>query len=266
MPSFAAIITPALALGALGVATAAYVSDGAAKDTGTDVADLRVRLDASESDSQALRIELGKADRQIRGLSSDLAALRVLVDTRVAAAPATLEADEAAAPGEESSAAAAMAGGLEGLSEEQITKLADALATDKGQKLLERAARKERERSESERWDRRVDGMVDRFAEKANLTARQSEQMKEISRDSMKQIREVWMSMRSNEVPAEERATLIADNRAKMEDIQVQTSEKMKTILDADQYTMYEDDMDRMRSAWGGGGRRGGGGGRRGDR
>jgi hypothetical protein len=259
MASLTAVATPLLALGALGVAVAAHVGASESVDRGPAVAQLEKRVGDLETERDDLRIKLGKADRQIRGLSSDLASLRNELLQRGGVA-ASLEAGPDAAPagGPESEAATdADAAMPVSLGEEEVARLAKLLESDTAQEALRRAARKERERADTERWSRMVDGLVDRFAEKANLTEQQTTQMKDIAGRSMREIRDVWMSMReAGNLDAEQRGALIADNRAKMEDIRAKSDEEVKAVLSGDQYEMYLEDMDRMRG-FGGRGRGG---------
>jgi hypothetical protein len=156
---------------------------------------------------------------------------------------------EGAAEGEAALGEASAMGGDE---------LAAMLASEDGKAAVAKAMEAIEQKRNDERRDRMVSAMVDRFAEQANLSAAQTEDVSRILGDSMKKIGDVWSSMRSmGEMTPEQRATLREENMMKMEEIRLATDDEMKAVLDSSQFGIYEEQAQRMR---GFGGRRGGGG------
>ncbi len=229
----------------------------------TKIGELSTQVDDLMTAKAELAKQIDRNARLMRGLSDDIISLREELNERgaLSGSAASMAEDEAAS-------AAGMGGAGDGTEESGVTaaldadgdEIVDALNTEDGQKVLEKAMDKMRQRRDSERMDRMVSGMVDRFAEKANLSADQKERMSGIVSDSMGKIRDVWSGMRdARDLSPEAMTQLREDNMAKMGEIREATNEEVKLVLSSDQYLIYEEEQSRMRGfGGGGGGRRGG--------
>ncbi|MCE9637617.1 MAG: hypothetical protein K8T90_18110 [Planctomycetes bacterium] len=216
--------------------------------------DGQVKKLEGERDKLAGRVET--AERRLAGLQEDLLAVRKSAEaaaelarnaTKAGGAPAATGTGLALAPGatkgDPKTAAAAQ-------------ELAGLLSTDEGRAVFEASMRQIEQKREDERGARMAAGLVDAFAQKANLSAQQTESMRKIVGRSMTEMGAIWRGMRDGTVTPEKRT----ENMAKMEEIRKSTDEEVKSVLDGTQYDMYQQETARMRGFMGGGGGPGGGG------
>jgi uncharacterized membrane protein YgcG len=117
------------------------------------------------------------------------------------------------------------------------------------------------QKRDEERGNRMASGLIDAFAQRANLSPQQKEQMQKIAQRTMNEIGALWRAMRDQDIPPEERAAKRQETVAKMEEIRTRTDEEVKTVLDAAQWDLYQQESARMRGFMGGGMGGGGGGG-----
>lgn len=210
------------------------------------VNELRTELDATAKAAK-------RTDRQLKGLQDEFASFRaetLKANSVVAAAGADLA--EVSDEGGSTAAAAiesVVAGAPEGL--------ADVLQSDEAKDAIKKALDEVNRERDAERRQRWADGMVDRFAQEAQLTDDQTVQMKEIVTKSFTRIGELWSGMRDmGDATPEERAIARQDAMSKMEEIRSETDMEVKAILNSAQYDMYEEQAARMGRGFGGGGGR----------
>ncbi len=238
--------TASRTLGALVLVTSLFAvpacTDGGDGGSSETIAALRTEVQEAQRLNEQMAERMERFERKMDGFRQDVAVLgraRVEVTRELATATA-----EAATEAEAGLAAASAMGGDE---------LAAALSTEDGRAAVEKAMSAIEAKRSSERRQRMVSGMVDRFAEQANLSPAQVVDMNRIVGDSFSKIGAVWSSMRgATNMSAEERTTLREDNMMKMEEIRTATSEEAKGVLDADQFAIYEEQAQRMRGFGGG--------------
>ena len=242
---------------ALGLAGVLLVTSGCT-DTGgapgEDFAALTKEVKESQRLNKALLDRLDRLERKIDGHTQDIDRLsRQRVANELAAVDvAEIGSDE----GSEASLASALGGDVG-------VDVAGLLDSESGRAAVEKAMAAVQEKRDSERRERWVGAMVDRFATDANLSSAQTQDMRRITTESFKKIGELWSGMRGDATP-DERAMQREEAMVKMEEIRQATNEEVKAVLSADQYTLYEEQVSRMRGGFGGGGpggaaRRGGG-------
>lgn len=213
-----------------------------------------------ERDKLAGRLET--AERRLAGLQEDLLAVRKSAEAAAELARGAAKAGAAsAAPG---TGVALAPGATKGdpKTAAAAQELAGLLGTDEGRAVFEATMRQIEQKREDDRASRMATGLVDAFAQKANLSAQQTESMRKIVSKSMAEMGALWRSMRDTDMTPEERAAKRTENMAKMDEIRKSTDEEVKSVLDGTQYDMYQQETARMRGFMGGpGGGFGGGGG-----
>jgi len=250
------------AVSALGLAALlAFVPacDDAEDNAAKSMAQLVDEVKQAQQLNKQMATRMDRLERKFDGFRQDID--RLGREKLVEALDIQNAAGEAAPDGEAAMAEAAAMGGGD---------LAAALDTEDGRAAVEKAMQAIQQKRDGDRRERMVSGMIDRFAEQANLSPAQTEDMSRILGDSFKQIGDVWSNMRGGgDMSADERATLREDNMARMEEIRVASDDKVKAVLNVDQYSIYEEQAQRLRG-WGGrsgrsrrGGDGGGGGARR---
>lgn len=240
--------------GSFAVLSAAACSDGAGSPLADkEMADLRAQLRKVEGERDKLASRVDQTERRLAGLQEDLLTVRKALATAPAA-----DAAAAAAPAADASAAPAAAPAT---APGAAKDLADILATDDGRKVFESAMRAYEARRDEERSSRMAAGMVDAFAQKANLSPEQKEKLNAIVGRTMSEMQQLFRGMRDGDVPAAERPARRQETVAKMEEIRSRTDDEVKGILDASQWDLYQQESARMRGFMGGGGGGFGGGG-----
>lgn len=223
-----------------------------------------------EAEREKLLARLDTAERRMTGLQEDLLAVRRSAEAAGAVASAASE----KAAGEVAGAPVAAPPGVPapGSKDDPRTvqaaqELAALLASETGTAVFEGALRRVEQKRDEERGARMVAGMVDAFAQRANLTPQQSEQMRKIVGKTMTDIGSLWRSMGDGDLTPEERAAKRQETFAKAEEIRKSTEDEVRNVLDAQQFEMFQQESARMRGFLGGGpgggfGGRGGMGGR----
>ncbi len=262
MPSrtFRLVAAPALlCLTALVAAGCDGSSDAA---SGKDVADLRSELREAQRQSKLMGERLERMEKRMEGYAQDVDALRrdhmAGMRTRADVAPAAAPSEAAAAAPDDAPAAASP-------TTDAISRY---LETESGQAAVSRALEAVQERQNADRRERMVDMLLDRFAQEADLTSTQRDDMRKILSRSFEQSAAIWQSMRDGgaDMTPEERAAQRDANVAKMQEIRTATDDEVKAVLNSEQYGLYEQQSQRLRGAFGGdrgaGGAPGGFGGR----
>jgi outer membrane murein-binding lipoprotein Lpp len=255
----APILAAALALPAL----LAGCDDGARVDSiEGEVTELRSQVKKLEGERDKLAARLENAERRMGGLQEDLLAVRKSADAAGVAAAAAGAKEEPAVVAGAPVAAAPGAPALKGdpKTVQAAQDLANLLASDAGRTVFEGAMRQVEQKREEERGARLATGLVDAFAQRANLSPQQTEQMRKIVGKSISDIGAVWRSMNDGELTPEERATKRQEAFAKTEEIRKTTEDEVKGVLDAQQFEMFQQESARMRGFMGGGGPGGRGG------
>lgn len=228
--------------------------DAGAGDAGsqaeTDALRAQVKKLEGERDRLAGRME--QAERRISGLSTDLAATREEM-MKAAQAAGVVAAARPTEAGEPAPAAATDA------RTPSAKALGDLLATEDGRAVFEEAMKAYEARRDAERIDRLGSGIVDGFAQRANLSPQQTESLRKIVGKAMGDVAAVWRGGRDGEATPEERAAQRQSAFAKMEEIRQRTDDEVKGILDAAQWDQWQQDSARMRGFLGGGAGPGGG-------
>lgn len=253
------------------LALVSVLAVGCDESTGNDgsSAAIQQRLDQMEKQNADLQKRLANAERELDSTRLSISRFGDRLEKGGKPAAGSVAATEAASA-EEAAPAAMSAAAPAGI--------AEFLTSDDGQKALDEAMTKVQERRDAQRREQMVGMMADRFAEMANLTPEQSERMKALTADMMGKMRDIWSGMRDASGTPEERAAARADAMAKMGEAREKMNEDARQILDAEQYRLYEEQVNRMSRGFGGdggmpgaggpgGGRRGGfgGGGGRGN-
>lgn len=256
------LVPAAALLLATAVAVPGCGDDAAVRSLEGEVTDLRGQLKKADVDNDKLARRVEENERRLRGLQEDLLAAR---DAALHGAGKSATAVVGDAAGGPDAAAPATSPENPALAAE-AQALADVLSTDDGIKVLEGALKTIERRREEERTARMVQGLVDAFAQKANLTPQQAESLQKIASRSAAATRELWTAFRdAGEMNADQRNALRIDLTAKAEEIRVRTDDEVKGILDAQQFEIYRQDSERLRGAFRGfGGGPGGMGGGRG--
>jgi len=217
-----------LLVASLWAAPACNDTDGGA--SGETVAQLTKDLNAAQRVNKQMAERIDRLERKMDGFRQDVDRLG---RERHAEALDDQDAATATAAEEPAQAAASAMGGA---------GLTAVLESDEGQAAVAKAMQAIQEKRDGERRQRMVSGLVDRFAQEANLSEAQTV---DVFRDA-------------GDLSAEGRASLRDENMAKMEDIRTATDDEMKAVLNADQFSIYEEQAQRMRG-FGGRGRSGGG-------
>lgn len=232
------------------------------------VNDLRAEVARIEEDRRQLSAKLDQAERRLSGQSEDIALLHKELAEMRGAKPRSAGASAGTAAG--GAAADATTGASEGpasaspLGDAEVKALDTWFSSEGGRKTIDAALAAAEQRREEQRWNERINAMLDQFAQKAGLRADQTEAMRKISGRTAAEIRGIWSGMRNPDLTAEERTVQRQEAMAKMMDIQTRQDEEVKGILDASQFQMYQEETARMRGMMGGmgGPDRGMGGGR----
>jgi len=226
---------------------AAPACNDAADGGGDAMAELTKEVKEARRLNERMSTRIERIEKKMDGFRQDVDRLG---REKITAVLDVQNAAEEAGTDEAASFAAASAMGGPGL--------AAALNSDEGLAALAKAVQSIEDKRNTDRRQRMVSGMVDRFAQEANLSPAQTEDVNRILGESMKKIGGVWSSFRdAGGLSADERAAMRDDNMAKMEEIRGATNDEMKGVLNADQYSLYEEQAQRMRGGFGGG--RGGG-------
>ena len=251
MKSLLSLSLVTLSLAACLAATGCGVAgSGASQDT---IDALTTQVAQLEKQNAGWETRMKKMERQLTGTGGDIASIRNrLKDLPMAAAAGAVAAADA---GEDDAVTAALPA--------ETREFAKYLESESGKKALADAVTEANNRQSRERWNRMADGMVDRFAEQANLSEDQSKRMKDLTGTMMSKIGDAWGAMRNSNLSTEERAEVRASAMAQMGELREQLNEDVKLILDADQYSMYEEQAGRMMRGGMGGGRGGRSGGNR---
>lgn len=257
------LLLPALLL-ATAVAATGCSDDGAVRSLEGEVTDLRGQLKKASGENDKLARRVEETERRLRGMQEDLLAAREAALHGAGKSATVATADAAAGPDGAAPAPGTSPDNPALAAEAQA--LADVLSTDDGIKVLEGALKTIERRREEERTARMVQGLVDAFAQKANLTPQQAESLQKVASRSAAATRELWTAFRdAGEMTADQRNALRIDLTAKAEEIRVRTDDEVKGILDAQQFEIYRQDSERLRGAFRGfGGGPGGMGGGRG--
>jgi uncharacterized membrane protein YgcG len=202
------------------------------------------------------------------GLQQDLLAVRRSADAAADAATSASEKEPAvdgAQVAGNPSAQSAAAGAVDPKTSQAAQELEALLSTDAGRTVFEGAMRRVEQKRDEERSARMVTGLVDAFAQRANLTPEQSEQMKKVVGKTFTEIGALWRTSGEGEMTPEQRAQKRQEVFAKAEEIRKTTEEEVKTILNVEQFEMFQQESARMRGfidggAGGFGGRGGRGG------
>lgn len=248
------------ALVALSLLTAACGDPGSAELDGR-VKALADKVERLEAQNREQGNELAALTRRIAGVQDDLVHVRELKME-----PQPVQGGVVSAAGDEVKGlgAAGETPDAEGLA---VGELAELLQTEAAKKAMADAVKQVEDERGRERSQQMVDMMVDRFAERANLSADQVTRMKEIAGRAMTVIREARTSTRDmGSAGPEERAIAREEALAKTEEVRQKMNEEVKLVLNSEQYALYEEEQDRMRGGFGGFGGRGPDGGGRGGR
>lgn len=213
-----------------------------------------------EGERDKLSGRLETAERRLAGLQEDLLAVRKAAESAAQAARDAAKAGPGAGAGLGSGVTPGAVKG-DPKSIQAAQELAGILATDEGRAVFEASMRQIEQKREDERGARMAAGIVDAFAQKANLSPTQAESMRKIVGKSMTEMGALWRNMRDTDLTPEERATKRTENMAKMDEIRKTTDEEVKSVLDGAQFDMYQQETARMRGFMGGGGGMGGPGG-----
>lgn len=221
--------------------TAVAVLPGCEDDPRVDdlqsrVGELARQVESTSDDNAKLERKLAAAQDRIADLEQGIGELRM---ERLAAVG---EAAEAAAPLAEPSAAAASESA--GSVPTEVTQLRRMLQDESARAALAEALETERRERRSEREDERLS----RFAERAGLSADQSERLGQLLAENRRQLRELFEAGRAQD---DREGT-----RAAVEELRTALDEDVKALLSDDQYTQFKE----SRIASPGGRRRGGGG------
>ncbi len=248
---FPLVLAAALAVPALAACSAGDTGSG------DDIAALKSAITELERTNERQTAKIEKLERRVSGNGEDIDRLAAAALQPGRITPAVADAGD----GEDNAGMA----NAETVLAEGGAALAKLLETDKGQELVGKAMEAADERRRSARMQDWATSMVDRFAERAELTPDQRTKMLDISTRSMTKIRDVWSSMRdARNMSPEERADLMTDNRAKMEGIREDANEEAKGVLNSAQYLIYEEEVANMSRGFGGRARGGNDGGNRG--
>ncbi len=210
--------------------------------------DLRTEVQDGRDDNKQLSQRLERIERRMDGYGKDIDNL-----SRTPIEAAALRAVDVPELSGDEAAALAASGGVPVASNDNLKGL---LESEQGREAVESAMKSIQEKRDSERRERWVSSMIDRFAADANLTPDQSDKMQSIMGGSFKRMGEVWQNMRggADQTP-EQRAQVREDNLAKMEEIRLETDDEVKAVLNSEQMLLYEEQSARFRGF--GGGRRG---------
>lgn len=231
---------------------------------GRDVAELRTQVKKLESERDRLTARIDNADRRMAGLQNDFLALQKSVQ---AAATVTAAAQDGTGAEGGATVAGAALRGPDGKFPQTADEFTALVSTEAGRAAFDAAIRQAEQRRDEERQNRMAAGMVDAFAQKANLSPEQTEKMRKIASKAITEISALWRTMRDQDMTPEQRQAKQTENVAKMEEIRRESDEEVKSVLDAAQWDLYQQETSRMRGfmgAGGGGPGRGGFGGGRG--
>lgn len=216
-----------------------------------DVAELRTKAKRLEGERDKLATRLDNAERRLAGLQEDL--MQVRKDAQSASSSAAAAVGEAAKAGADATGTTAPVRKFSTEVGAAAKELADYFATEDGSRVFDVAMKAYEAKQQEERGSRMVKGMIDAFAQKANLTPQQTTQMEKIVGKAMTDIGGVWRSMRDPAGTPEERASRRSDAVAKTEEIRRATEDEVKGVLDSTQFEMYQQESARMRGLMGGG-------------
>lgn len=228
----------------------------------TEVTELRAQLKKSENERDRLARRVDESEKRLAGLQEDLLGFRKSVIDVAGAAAAS--APDSAGDGADGVVAPAGpdASPANPVLTAEAASLARILETDEGVKVLEAALRDIDRRRDDQRTARMIQGLVDAFAQKANLTPTQSEQLAKVLTRGAAARRELWTGMRdAPEMTPEQRVAVRQEILAKSEEIRVRVDDEVKSVLDAQQFETYKQDSERLWSQGRGGGAGGMGGG-----
>ena len=156
-----------------------------------EVAALKQQVKELESELDSTAKAAKRTDRQLKGLQDEFASFRaetLKANSVVAAAGADL----AEVTEEGGSTAAAIENAVAAAPE----AIADVLQSDEAKDAIKKALDEVNRERDAERRQRWADGMVDRFAQEAQLTDDQTVQIKDIVAKSFTRIGELWSGMR----------------------------------------------------------------------
>lgn len=252
----AAFLVVAAAVAAAGAALAAAGCGDAGQVQGLehDLADLQAKSKKLEVERDRLASRLDNAERRMAGMQEDL--MQVRKDALAAAASAAAAAPAEAPKTDDGSLAGAPPAVLK--LDPQVgaaaKELAEYFATPDGSKVFDIAMKAYEAKQQEERGARMAKGMIDVFAQRANLTPQQAASMEKIVGRSMSQIGDVWRSLRDADGGTpEERAARRTEAVAKTDEIRRQTEEEVKNVLDNTQFDLFQQEANRMRGMMGGG-------------
>ena len=223
------------------------------------VTELRTQVKKLETERDRLTARVDNTDRRLAGLQSDFLALQ---KTTKSAAAVTAAASDAAGAEPGGVVAGARLAGPDGKVPQNADEFSALLETDAGRAAFDSALKQAEQRRDEERQNRMAAGMVDSFSQKANLSPEQTEKMRKIATKAFSEISTLWRSMRDQDLTPEQRQSMQADNMAKMAEIRTTSEDEVKSVLDASQWDLYQQETSRMRGFMGGGFGGAGGGGR----
>lgn len=231
--------------------------DDGAPELQSTVDELRKDLLDAKKERERLTAKLDRMERRLAGYAQDIDRLQVQGIAGLERAEVAGESGEGTG---DAAVDASVDASVDATAAANIEKL---LESEGGRQAMEKAMEAIREKRDNERRQRMVEGMVDRFAEQADLTPDQTERLSQIMGKRFEGMRQIWSALRDGgDVSREERAVMREEAMVKMEELRVELDDEVKSVLNADQYSLYQEQADRMRG-WGGGGRGGPGGGRR---
>lgn len=246
-----ALLVPVTLAAAL---SAASCDDGGGASP-KQVNDLRAEVARIEEDRRQLASKLDQAERKLAGQAEDLALLhKEMAELR--GRPRNVggtDASGAATAGGEGPSGTS-SGGAAPVDPEEAKALDAYFASEHGRKTIDAALVAAEQRREEQRWNERINAMLDQFAQKAGLRPDQVESMRKIAGRTSAEIRGIWAGMRNPDLTADERTAQRQEAMAKMLEIQTRQDEEVKGVLDASQFQMYQEDSARLRGMFGGGG------------